>query len=128
MTKNVKKKIVVIDDSRTARQIVTNALCAAGYEVIEAVDGHDGLLKINEHPDASLVLCDVNMPNLNGIQLLSAMRTDHPALKMPIVMVTTEADLEMVQQAKQTGAKGWIVKPFKEHMLVAAVRKLVGDV
>ena len=122
------KKIIVIDDSRTARQIVCTALVSAGYEVIEAVDGQDGITKLLEHEDAALVLCDVNMPNVNGLEMLVRMRAEHPSLKMPVVMVTTEADLALVQKAKQNGAKGWIVKPFKEHMLVAAVRKLVGDV
>ncbi len=121
------KKIVVVDDSRTARQQVSNTLVAAGYEVIEAVDGNDGLLKIMSNADASLVVCDVNMPNLNGLEMLKALKTDQPGARMPIIMLTTEAQPALLQQAKQAGAKGWIVKPFKPEMLVAAVRKLVGD-
>lgn len=123
----MKKKIVVVDDSRTARQQVAVTLNNAGYEVIEAVDGSDGLLKIMTHADASLVVCDVNMPNLNGLDMLKSLRTDQPSAQMPIIMLTTEAKPALLQQAKQAGAKGWIVKPFKPDMLVAAVRKLVGD-
>jgi two-component system chemotaxis response regulator CheY len=120
------KKIVVIDDSRTARQQVRNALVEVGYEVVEAVDGNDGLAKIGDHVDASLVICDVNMPNLNGLQLLGALRSEQPKATMPVIMLTTEAQPELLQQAKQAGAKGWIVKPFEPEMLVMAVRRLAG--
>ncbi len=120
------KKILVVDDSRTARQQVSNALLAAGYRVVEAVDGVDGLAKIELHADASLVICDVNMPNLDGLQVLAALRA-RPPTDMPVMMLTTESHPELLQQAKKAGAKGWIVKPFKPEMLVAAVRKLVGD-
>ena len=121
------KKIVVVDNSRTARQQVIMALADAGYDVIEGVDGRDGLSKIVSNPDAALIICDVNMPIMNGLEMLNALKADHPAIQVPIIMVTTEAQLELVQQAKAAGARGWIVKPFKPHMLVAAVRKLVGD-
>ena len=121
------KKIVVVDDSRTARQQVIMALADAGYDVIEGVDGRDCLAKIVSNPDAALIICDVNMPIMNGLEMLNALKSDHPAIQVPIIMVTTEAQLELVQQAKAAGARGWIVKPFKPHMLVAAVRKLVGD-
>lgn len=121
------KKIVVIDDSSTARQQVRSALVVAGYEVIEAIDGIDGLAKIQSHADASLVVCDVNMPNLNGLDMLAKLRAEQPAAQMPIIMLTTEAQPDLLQRAKQAGAKGWIVKPFKPDLLLAAVRKLVGD-
>jgi two-component system, chemotaxis family, chemotaxis protein CheY len=120
------KKILVVDDSRTARQQVSNALLAAGYQVVEAVDGVDGLAKIELHSDASLVICDVNMPNLDGLQVLAALRARSTS-DVPVMMLTTESHPELLQQAKKAGAKGWIVKPFKPEMLVAAVRKLVGD-
>lgn len=121
------KKIVVIDDSSTARQQVRSALCDAGYEVIEAVDGVDGLLKIGSHVDASLVVCDVNMPNLNGLEMLTKLRAEQPSAQMPIIMLTTEAQPDLLKRAKEAGAKGWIVKPFKPELFLAAVRKLVGD-
>ncbi len=122
------KKILVIDDSRTARLQVRNALMDAGYEIIEAVDGREGLSVIGTHLDALLVICDVNMPKLSGLDMLSALRTEQPAAKMPIIMLTTEAEPALLKRAKEGGAKGWIVKPFKPDMLVAAVRRLVGDV
>ncbi|MDB4929181.1 MAG: response regulator [Myxococcaceae bacterium] len=121
------KKIVVVDDSRTARQQVGAALAEAGYAVIEGVDGLDGIAKVTSNLDASLIICDVNMPNMGGLEMIEALRRDHPDLAVPIVMLTTEGQLELVQRAKQSGARGWIVKPFKPHMLLSAVRKLVGD-
>ncbi len=115
-----------MDYSRTPRQQVRTTLVDAGYEVVEAVDGTDGIAKIDENGDASLIICDVNMPNLNGIEMLSALKARHPAPAVPIILLTTEAQPELLQKAKERGAKGWIVKPFRPEMLVAAVRKLAG--
>ena len=119
-------KIIVVDDSRTARQQVRDALADTGFEIIEAVDGEDGLAKIAEQRGLSLVICDVNMPKMNGLEMLRALRQTQPAVNTPVVMLTTEGQPELLQQAKQAGARGWIVKPFKPALLVAAVRKLVG--
>jgi two-component system, chemotaxis family, chemotaxis protein CheY len=119
------KKIIIVDDSRTARIQVKNTLSGAGFEIIEAVDGQDGLAKIETNADASLVLCDVNMPVLGGLDMLEAV----PAAvrsSMIFLMLTTEAEPRLVQKAKDFGAKGWIVKPFKPELLLAAVKKLVG--
>jgi two-component system, chemotaxis family, chemotaxis protein CheY len=121
------KKILVVDDSRTARQQVRNALSSSAYELIEAVDGNDGLSKIASHLDAALIVCDVNMPHLNGLDMLRALRVAQPGAQIPIVMLTTEAQPELLQQAKQAGVRGWIVKPFKPDLFLAAVRKIVGD-
>ena len=118
------KQIIVIDDSRTARQQVCATLRDAGYEIIEGVDGRDGLAQIVAHPLAALVVCDLNMPVLNGLEMLTLLRAEHPAITVPVVMLTTEAQPALLQRAKAAGAKGWIVKPFKPEMLLAAVRKL----
>ena len=122
------KKILVIDDSRTARQQVAAALTEGNYEIVEATDGREGLTQLAAHPEAALVICDVNMPNVDGIQFLTQLRESNPASAVPVIMLTTEAELELVAKAKAAGARGWIVKPFKPHMLFAAVRKLTGDV
>jgi two-component system chemotaxis response regulator CheY len=119
-------KAIVIDDSRAARQQVANVLVGAGFEIVEAVDGNDGLEKINANADAKVVICDVNMPNLSGLELLAAVKASHPLGFPPFLMLTTEAQPELVQQAKKHGAKGWVIKPFKPELLLAAVRKLVG--
>jgi two-component system chemotaxis response regulator CheY len=123
----MKKKVIVVDDSRTARQQVRSVLSEAGYDIVEAIDGRDGIAKIGDNSDASLVLCDVNMPHLGGLDMLATLKETSPAQKMLFIMLTTEAEPQLVQRAKSVGAKGWIVKPFKPELLVAAVRKLVGD-
>lgn len=121
------KQIIVIDDSRTARQQVSTVLTEAGYEVVEATDGREGLATIGANPGAALVICDVNMPNMNGLEMLRSLRVEQPGAAMPIIMLTTEAQPALLQQAKQSGAKGWVVKPFKPDLLLAAVKKLCGD-
>jgi len=122
------KKVIVVDDSRTAREQVRNALAAESYEIIEAVDGNDGIAKMDANTDAVLVLCDVNMPNLSGIDMLEKVKRDGKGANVIFVMLTTEADPALVRRAKACGAKGWIVKPFKPELMLAAVKKLLGDV
>jgi two-component system chemotaxis response regulator CheY len=120
------KKIIVVDDSRTVRVQVGSVLKGAGYEVLEATDGNEGMAMIEAHADAAMVICDVNMPNLNGLEMLAALKQGGKHAHLPIVMLTTEAQSALVEQAKRHGAKGWIVKPFKPESLVATVRKLAG--
>lgn len=116
-------KVLVVDDSLMVRQQVGRALTAAGFSIVEAVDGADALEKLAATPEAALVVCDVNMPRMSGIEFLENVRRDgRPAL--PVVMLTTEGQPELIQKAKALGAKGWIVKPFKPDLLVAAVKKL----
>ena len=118
------KKVLVVDDSATVRQQVGTALSQAGFTVIEAVDGVDGAALIESIGDLSLVICDVNMPRMNGLEMVEAVRTKPAAATLPIIMLTTEGDPTLVARAKQSGAKGWIVKPFKPELLVAAAKKL----
>ncbi len=119
-------KVIVVDDSSTARQQVIEALRGAGYEIIEAGDGHEGVHQVGAHPDAKMVLCDVNMPGMNGLEMLKAVKGDGQNPGMKFLMITTEAQPALVREAKQGGASGWIIKPFKPDLLLAAVRKLVG--
>jgi two-component system, chemotaxis family, chemotaxis protein CheY len=120
------KKIIVVDDSRTVRVQVGSVLKGAGYEVLEATDGHEGMAMIEAHADAAMVICDVNMPNLNGLDMLATIKQGGRHPDLPVVMLTTEAEPALVERAKQYGAKGWIVKPFKPELLVSAVRKVAG--
>lgn len=120
------KKVMVVDDSRTMRQQVGIVLTAAGYEVIEADDGIEGLEKVQQTADLSMVICDVNMPRMNGIEMLVNVKSDPRFTDLPFLMLTTEGQPALITKAKQAGAKGWIVKPFKPELLVAAVRRLVG--
>jgi two-component system chemotaxis response regulator CheY len=121
------KKVMVVDDSRTVRQQVGNTLTQAGYEVVEAVDGLDGAEKIERSQDLAMVICDVNMPRMGGLDLLSRVKQGGKHAQLPILMLTTEGQPSLIARAKESGAKGWVVKPFKAEMLLAAVRKLVGD-
>jgi len=121
------KTIIVIDDSRSTRQALSLVLVDAHYRVVEAVDGEDGLNKIQGTSDAALVICDVNMPKLNGLEMVETLRRDRAATSLPpIVMLTTEVQADLVARAKAAGVKGWIVKPFKPELLLLTVRKLTG--
>lgn len=116
------KKVLVVDDSASVRQQVSLALKQAGFDVLEAVDGLDGVDKIGATPDLAAVICDVNMPRMNGLELVEKVRDGGKPL--PIVMLTTEGQPALMQRARQAGAKGWIIKPFKAELLVATIKKL----
>ena len=116
-------RVLIIDDSPTVRQQVKMALMQAGFDVVEAVDGVDGLSRIKTDRAIRAVICDVNMPRMSGLELLEQYQADG-SLRVPILMLTTEGKPALMQKAKQCGAKGWIVKPFKADMLVAAVQQL----
>jgi two-component system chemotaxis response regulator CheY len=115
-------KVLVIDDSLMVRQQVGRALTAAGFSIAEAIDGVEALQKLASTPDTRLIVCDVNMPRMSGIEFLERLRQEGQAV--PVVMLTTEGQPELIQRAKALGAKGWIVKPFKPELLVAAAKKL----
>jgi len=117
------KRILVNDESATIRQQVKQALAATGYEIIEAVDGVDGLEKLRALADLDMALCDVNMPRMNGLDMIAEVQRSGP--KIPILMLTTEGQPSLIRRARESGAKGWIVKPFKPELLVAAVTKLI---
>jgi two-component system, chemotaxis family, chemotaxis protein CheY len=121
------KKILVVDDSASVRQQVGSVLAAAGYDVIEAADGLLGSEEIERANDLAMVICDVNMPNMNGIDMVAKAKQSPKNAALPIIMLTTEGQPQLVERAKKAGARGWIVKPFKNELLVAAVRKLVGN-
>jgi two-component system chemotaxis response regulator CheY len=116
------KKILVVDDSPTIRQQVTAALSQAGFATVEACDGVDALAKVD--PTTSMMICDVNMPRMGGLDLIEKMHGDPRWAAVPVVMLTTEGNPAHIARAKAAGAKGWIIKPFKADLLVAAVQKL----
>jgi two-component system chemotaxis response regulator CheY len=119
-------KIVIVDDSRIARAQVAQILTDAGYDVVEAVDGRDGIEKIAAHRDAAMIVCDVNMPVMNGLDMLAAIKADKAVASIPFVLLTTEAQPELIQQARAGGALGWLIKPVKGELLLSAVKKIAG--
>ena len=118
------KKILTVDDSASVRQMVSLTLTSAGYQVTEASDGRDGLARITRER-FDLVLTDLNMPVMDGIELIGAVRKLQGWGFVPILMLTTESQPERKAEGRKAGATGWIVKPFNAEQLVAAVRKLV---
>ncbi|HMA93865.1 MAG TPA: response regulator [Polyangiaceae bacterium] len=119
-----KKRILVVDDSQTVRQQVSLALAQAGFEVVEACDGEEGATVVDEQPDIAGIVCDVNMPRLNGIDMLERIRGSQKSANIPVLMLTTEGQPALIRKAKEVGAKGWMVKPFNATHLVAAIQKL----
>ena len=120
------KRVLIVDDSATIRQQVSLALGQAGFEVIEAADGVEGVERIRGDDQIAAVICDVNMPKKNGLELVEEIKAGGPNCQVPIVMLTTEGQPALIQRAKNAGAKGWIVKPFKANLLVLAIEKLTG--
>jgi len=114
--------ILVIDDSMMVRKQVGAALKGLGYAILEAVDGVDALEKLEGSSDTRLIVCDVNMPRMNGLEFLE--RLSARGSDVPVVMLTTEGQPELIQRAKSLGAKGWLVKPFKPEFLAATAKKL----
>ena len=118
------KKILVVDDSETIRLEVIRTLGQAGFNVLEARDGAEGLATATKNPDLALVVLDVNMPVMNGLEMLERLRQNPTTADMPVLLMTTEAEDRLIERAKKAGAKGWIIKPFKAELLVAAVQRL----
>jgi two-component system chemotaxis response regulator CheY len=116
------KTILAVDDSGSLRQMLSFSLKEAGYGVIEAVDGQDGL----EKHTVDLVLTDQNMPGMDGLSLIKALRAMKNYRSVPILMLTTESGDEMKAKGRAAGANGWLVKPFDPARLTEVVKKLIG--
>jgi two-component system, chemotaxis family, chemotaxis protein CheY len=117
------KTILIVDDATTVRTVVGAALKSAGYQVIEGTDGKDALGKLTGQK-INLIITDLNMPNLDGIGLVTAVK-QHPNYKFtPIIMLTTEGQEDKKKAGQAAGVKAWVVKPFQPDQLLAAVAKL----
>jgi two-component system, chemotaxis family, chemotaxis protein CheY len=118
------KTILIVDDSASVRGQIREVLGTAGFQTLEAADGVEGLQAIVAHDDLAGVVCDINMPRMSGLQMLEFLRARGRLASLPVVMLTTEGQASLVQQAKVAGAKGWVMKPFKPAALIAAVLKV----
>lgn len=118
------KTVLVVDDSASIRQMVIFTLKSQGYAVIEAGDGQDGLDKAKANA-VNLVLTDQNMPRLDGLSMIRALRALPNYRSVPILMLTTESSDTMKTQGKAAGATGWLVKPFDPNKLLEVVRKVL---
>jgi two-component system, chemotaxis family, chemotaxis protein CheY len=119
------KTVLTVDDSPSIRQMVSFTLKGAGYDVVEATDGKDGLNKA-KGSQAHLVLTDQNMPEMDGITLVKSLRGLPQYATVPILMLTTESSDQMKAQGRAAGATGWLVKPFDPQRLLEVVKKVIG--
>jgi two-component system chemotaxis response regulator CheY len=118
-----KKQILIIDDMKTLRDLLTRALKVGDYTIYEAVDGQDGLNKLDEHkPD--LVITDLNMPIMDGIGFVEGARGRSHGRSIPILILTTETNETLKVKAKAAGATGWLTKPFNPARLLKLVNQL----
>ena len=118
------KTVLVVDDSSTVRQQVSLALSQAGFAILEAADGAEGLAAVNSKAAIDMVVCDVNMPVLNGLEMVEKIKSRPEHRALPILMLTTEGQPSLIKRAKTAGAVGWIVKPFDANQLVQAAKHL----
>jgi Response regulator containing CheY-like receiver, AAA-type ATPase, and DNA-binding domains len=118
-------KVLIVDDSASMRQQLKFTLQKnADFDVLEAEDGRDALDKVNANADIKVIISDVNMPEMNGIEFLEAMH--EKGLSIPTVMLTTTGEVSLITRAKAAGAKGWMVKPFDPQKIVKVIRTLAG--
>lgn len=117
--------ILAVDDSASMRQMVSFTLKSAGYDVTEATDG-DEALQLAKNTQFNLVLTDINMPNMDGIELTKELRALPNYKFTPILTLTTESASDKKQEGKMAGATGWIVKPFNPDQLISTVKKVLG--
>lgn len=117
------KKILTVDDSKTMRDMLLVTLNAAGYDVIQAEDGQDGLAKL-EQKGADVIITDINMPVMDGIAFIKACRARSAFSSTPILTLTTESSDKKKAEGRAAGATGWIVKPFNPEKLLRVVEKV----
>lgn len=119
------KTILIVDDSESIRELVCSTLKSGGYHVIKGIDGNDGLEQLGGSEDVQLIITDLNMPGMDGIDLVKSVRSN-PAFKyLPILILTTESQLSKRMEAKEAGATGWIIKPFVKDRLLNVVQKVM---
>ena len=116
--------VLTVDDSRTMREMLRHCLSAAGFEVVTAEDGADGVEKL-EQSNPDVIITDINMPVMDGFEFIETVRGRDDGSRVPILVLTTESDAEKKMKARNAGATGWIVKPFDPEKLVNGVKRLL---
>lgn len=119
------KTILSVDDSASMRQMVKMTLASEGYQVVEAADGREGLQAV-QAGGVDMILTDLNMPHMDGLSMIRAIRALATAKGVPIVLLTTESTDAKKAEAKAAGATAWLVKPFKPDQLLSVTRKVLG--
>ena len=118
------KTVLIVDDSESIREVVSFTLENAGYNVIVAIDGTDAI-KHFDGKTIDLLLTDLHMPNMNGIELIKEVRKIEAYARIPILFLTTESQRDKKMEAKDAGATGWIIKPFIPAKLLEAIVKVI---
>ncbi len=116
--------ILLVDDSATVRQILANTLKPKGYNIVGAIDGYDALTKAQKQ-NFDLIITDLNMPNKNGLEMVTALRKMEKYENTPIIMITTESDASKKKKGKHAGVNVWIVKPFKPDKFIDTIKELL---
>lgn len=119
------KTALVVDDSATMRQMISFTLKGAGFEVVEAGDGQEAISKVKSGTAPNLIITDLNMPNMDGLALIKALRTLPSCKSIPVLMLTTESDERKKRDGQAAGATGWIVKPFNPDQMLKVIAKVL---
>jgi two-component system chemotaxis response regulator CheY len=120
------KTVLVVDDSSTMRGATVRVLKDAGYNTLEAADGLLALQVCErEKNNIKLIICDVNMPNMDGLTFLAKLKETPYGRFMPVIMLTTESQKTKIEEGRALGARAWIVKPFNEQQLLDGVKRLL---
>jgi two-component system chemotaxis response regulator CheY len=123
MAKDMSKRILTIDDSKTIRDMLMLTLADAGFDVLQAVDGQDGL-DVLDREQVDVVITDINMPKMDGYEVIRHMRSNSAHKSTPILVLTTESETDKKNLARAAGATGWMVKPFDPDRLIATINKV----
>jgi two-component system chemotaxis response regulator CheY len=120
-----RKRILVVDDSESIRELIAIGLEMQGYDVIRGVNGEDGFKRLQENSDCSLVITDMNMPIMDGLSFLKKIRAESSNKFLPVLIITSEVQEAKRREAREAGATGWITKPFANQQLITVIKRLL---
>lgn len=124
-TAQKRKRILVVDDSESIRELIAIGLEMQGYDVIRGVNGEDGFKRLQENSDCNLVITDMNMPIMDGLSFLKKIRADSSNRFLPVLIITSEVQEAKRREAREAGATGWITKPFANQQLITVIKRLL---